>query len=53
MSGQKIVYSFAWFEPDEWQKLKETVEDPEALDDSYQEWRQNAENVIRELMASK
>ncbi|NUZ13338.1 hypothetical protein HUZ36_21475 [Pseudoalteromonas sp. McH1-7] len=51
MSEQQIVYSFAWFEPDEWQKLKETVEDPDTLDDSYQEWRQNAENVIRELRA--
>ena len=49
MSEQQVIYSFAWFEPDEWHKLKETVEDPETLDDSYQEWRQNAENFIREL----
>ena len=49
MSEQQIVYSFAWFQPEEWQKLKETVEDPETLDDTYQEWRHNAEAVITEL----
>ena len=49
MSEQQIVYSFAWFQPEEWQKLKETVEDPETLDDTYQEWRHNAETVIKEL----
>ena len=52
MSEQQIVYSFAWFEPEEWQCLKETVDDPESLDDSYQEWRHNAENAIGELRAN-
>jgi len=37
MSKQQIVYSFAWFQSEEWQKLKEAVEDSETLDDTYQE----------------
>ncbi len=46
MGEQQIVYSFAWFQPEEWQRLKETVDDPSTLDDSYQEWRHNAESAI-------
>ena len=52
MDEQQIVYSFAWFQPDEWQCLKETVDDPETLDDTYQQWRHNAENMITELRAN-
>jgi len=52
MGEQQIVYSFAWFQPEEWQCLKETVDDPTTLDDTYQEWRHNAENAISELRAN-
>ena len=52
MGEQQIVYSFAWFQPEEWQCLKETVEDPSTLDDTYQEWRNNADNAIGELRAN-
>ena len=52
MGEQQIVYSFAWFQPEEWQCLKETVEDPSTLDATYQEWRHNAENAIGELRAN-
>ena len=52
MGEQQIAYSFAWFQPEEWQCLKETVEDPSTLDDTYQEWRHNAENAIGELRAN-
>ncbi|TWX45636.1 hypothetical protein [Colwellia hornerae] len=52
MGEQQIVYSFAWFQPEEWQCLKETVEDPSTLDDTYPEWRHNADNAIGELRAN-
>ena len=52
MGDQQIVYSFAWFQPEEWQCLKEAVEDPSTLDDTYQEWRNNADNAIGELRAN-
>jgi len=51
MSEQQTVYFFAWFQPEEWQGLKEIEEVSESLDDSYQEWRQNAEHAIAELRA--
>lgn len=52
MDEEKIVYSFVWFQPDDWQCLKETIEDPSTLDDTYQEWRSSAESAIAELRAN-
>lgn len=52
MNEHQIIYSFAWFQPQEWQCLKDTVDDPESLDDSYQQWRHNAERAITELRAN-
>jgi hypothetical protein len=52
MSEQKVVYSFAWYQPEEWELLKRTVDDPSTLDDTYAEWRHNAENSISEIRAN-
>lgn len=52
MNEPQIIYSFAWFQPKEWQCLKETVEDPSTLDDTYEEWRKNADKVIGEFRAN-
>ena len=52
MNEPQIVYSFAWFQCEEWQKLKEVVDDPDTLDDTYQEWRNNAENAISEFRSN-
>ncbi|WDD99293.1 hypothetical protein [Thalassomonas actiniarum] len=52
MGEQKVVYSFAWFQPDEWYRLKEVVDDPSTLDDTYEEWRRNAEKAISEFRAN-
>lgn len=49
MNEEKIVYSLAWFQPKEWHQLKAVVDDPSTLDDTYEEWRKNAENVIQEF----
>ncbi len=52
MTKQKVVYSFAWFQPNEWHHLKEIIDDPSSLDDTYEEWRKNAESAIGELRAN-
>ena len=52
MIQQKIVYSFAWYQSEEWHRLKEIVDDPSTLDDTYEEWRRNAESAIGELRAN-
>ncbi|ATC95305.1 hypothetical protein [Pseudoalteromonas tunicata] len=45
----KVIYSMTWFQPEEWQKLKETVDDPTSLDDSYENWKKGAEQAIRDF----
>ncbi len=52
MSEQNIVFSIAWFQPEEWHKLKETVADPSTLDDCYEDWRKSATSTINELRAN-
>ncbi len=49
MSEQKEVYSFAWYSPEEWQKLKDIVSDPDSLDESYEDWRKAASNSIAQM----
>lgn len=52
MTEQDVIYSFAWFQPEEWQLLKEAVDDPSTLDDTYEEWRKNAESTIGKIRAN-
>ena len=52
MSEQDIVYSFAWFQPEQWSRLKEVVDDPSSLDETYEEWRAAAEKAISEFRAT-
>ena len=38
-----------WFQPEEWQKLKDAVDDPTTLDDSYEYWKKGAEQAISDF----
>ena len=40
---------FCWYQPDEWQKLKQSAADAEELDDNYKEWKKNANAAISEI----
>lgn len=46
---QKVVYTMTWFQPEEWQKLKEVVDDPTTLDDTYEDWKRGAEQAIKDF----
>ena len=45
-SKEETIIGVCWYQPDEWKILKRTATDSEALDDSYEEWRQNANHAI-------
>ena len=47
----KIGIAFCWYEPNEWEILKETAIDSETLDDTYEEWKSNANSAINEFNA--
>lgn len=38
--------AFCWYEPEEWVKLKHIASDAEALDDSFKDWKSNANRAI-------
>ncbi len=50
-SENNIGIAFCWYEVDEWEKLKRTAIDSDTLDNSYEEWKSNANTAINELTA--
>lgn len=50
-SDSNIGFAFCWYEADEWEKLKQTAVDSEILDDSYEEWKSNANSAIKTFKA--
>jgi hypothetical protein len=46
--GQSTI-GVAWYEPDQWQQLLAVSVDRDKLEDTYDEWVQDAERVIKEL----
>lgn len=39
----------AWWQPEQWDRLKEISENRDELDDTYEDWRKNAAKAIREI----
>lgn len=50
MNTDQII-CIPWWQPEQWDKLKSISEDGENLEESYEEWRANANNVISEFKA--
>jgi hypothetical protein len=50
-ADSKIVTGVAWYRPEQWARLREISEDVENLDDTYEEWRQKAEQALRDIPA--
>ena len=48
-SEEDIEVAFCWYEPSEWEILKRTAADSETLDDTYEEWKSNANRAISEF----
>jgi len=51
MSDPVQVYGISWFQPEQWERLLEVSSDRESLDNSYEEWRENANKAIHEFRA--
>jgi hypothetical protein len=43
------VVGVAWFDSDQWLRLREIAADPDRLEESYEEWLAVAEDAIRNL----
>ena len=51
-SQDKIVVGFAWYRPEQWQRVRDISSDADALEDSYEEWLSLAEQKLKELSSS-
>ncbi len=49
-SDNNIEIAFCWFDKEQWELLAKL--DPEGVDDSYEEWRKNANEAISHIVAS-
>ena len=49
MNDEEQVIGLSWWQPDQWERLKEISEDRDLLDDSYEDWRKNASRAIQEI----
>ena len=51
-SERDLAIAFCWYEPDEWLKIKESAADADSQDDSYEEWKSNANQAIESIRAT-
>lgn len=45
----KLVVGIGWYEPDQWELLKNCAADSDALDHTYEEWKSGVNRAIQEL----
>ena len=48
-SDEKLI-GIAWFREEEWMKLRDVVDDPSRIDDSYDVWRAGAEKLMVDML---
>ena len=48
----KVNPAFCWYGPEEWLKTKKTAVDAEKQDDTYGEWKANANKAISGIRAA-
>lgn len=41
------VVPFCWYKPEEWENLKQSAADADKLDDTYEAWKKNANEMIQ------
>ncbi|CAN5888701.1 hypothetical protein BH18ACI4_BH18ACI4_01350 [soil metagenome] len=46
-----MVVGFAWYRPEQWQRVRDISSDVEALEDSHEEWLALAEKKVKELQS--
>jgi phage-related minor tail protein len=44
-----MVMGVCWYKEEQWERLKEIVADPENIEDTYMQWKVDAEKTINEL----
>jgi len=45
MTDEIMHYALCWYKKDQWERLKEVVADPESIEDTFEEWEQQAKEA--------
>ena len=51
-SKQRLIVGFAWYRPDQWQRVRDISTDVDDLEDNYEAWLRLAEQKFKELNAA-
>ena len=49
MENNNLKVAVCWYKEEQWERLKEIVSDKENIEDTYLEWRKEAEKKLHEL----
>ena len=52
MNKEIVILGLSWYQPEQWDRLIEISEDRESLDDSYEDWKKNANKTIRDIRSA-
>jgi len=45
----KTVVGVAWYRSEQWSRLRDTAADPDALEDTHEEWRKLARKMVLDM----
>jgi hypothetical protein len=48
-NSSALVIGVAWYQPDQWEILRNVAVDRDKLEDTYAEWLADAERVVKQL----
>ena len=51
MEDEAMVIGVAWYTPLQWKRLKKIAADPCQIDETYEDWLQSYDRIIRDLNA--
>ncbi|RLA47866.1 MAG: hypothetical protein DRR06_01265 [Gammaproteobacteria bacterium] len=52
MNDENLVFGFCWYQPEQWERLREISDDRDDLEDTYDEWRTNANSALSEFQSA-
>jgi hypothetical protein len=52
MASEQLVFGLCWFQREQWARLLEVSDDADELEETYEEWKQNAHKAIQEFQSA-
>ncbi len=48
-NNDKLIMGVCWYREEQWDRIKDIVADPELFEDTYFQWRKDAEKTLNEI----